>query len=126
MGNNSRGLRETVVRAMAKVGLVWALAVLGALFMATSAQGNEPDSGYSVSAAGQHPASTASSMESGQAPRTAGLALALVVLAGGLTVLAVGGTREHRSFERYLAREPDLSSDLPLTLGLCFGGSALA
>ena len=43
MWNTSRGLRETVVRAMAKVGLVWAVAVLGALFMAMSAQGQHDD-----------------------------------------------------------------------------------
>ena len=43
MTSRSRGLRETVVRALAKVGLVWSLAVLGALFMAMSAQGQDHD-----------------------------------------------------------------------------------
>ena len=40
MSKTSRGLRETVVRALAKVGLVWAVAVLGALFMTMSAHGS--------------------------------------------------------------------------------------
>ena len=43
MRNTSRGLRETVIRAMAKVGLVWAVAVLGVLFMATSSQEQHDD-----------------------------------------------------------------------------------
>ena len=50
MWNTSRGLRETVIRAMAKVGLVWAVAVLGALFMATGAQAQQDD-GSSLSSA---------------------------------------------------------------------------
>ncbi len=74
MWDTSRGLRETVVRALAKVGLVWALAVLGAVFMATASQGDRPDGGDS--------------------PSTAGLALALVMLGGGISVLAVGAARE--------------------------------
>ena len=40
---------------MAMVGLVWALAVLGALFMAMSSQGQHHDGGYSLSAADPHP-----------------------------------------------------------------------
>ena len=48
MWNTSRGLRETVIRALAKVGLVWAVAVLGALFMTTSAQGQHDDGSRAV------------------------------------------------------------------------------
>ena len=120
MGNGSRGLRETVIRALAKVGLVWAVAVLGALFMVMSAQGQH-DGGYALSSAGADARSTAVSATSGDAPRTAGLALALVILAGGVTVLAVGasrGDREDRDVERKYASEPDPSGDLPLALGL--------
>ena len=87
--DNSRGLREKVVHALAKVGLVWAVAVLGALFMTTSAQGQHDD-GYALSSASAEAHSAAVSVTSGDAPRTAGLALALVVLGGGVIVLAIG------------------------------------
>ena len=108
MWNTSRGLRETVIRAMAKVGLVWAVAVLGALFIATGAQSQQDDA-YSLSSASAGAQSAAASVTSGDTPRTAGLALALVVLGGGVTVLAVGawGTvasrvvRERRLTKQY-------------------------
>jgi hypothetical protein len=114
-----------VLRALAKVGLVWVLAVLGALFMAMSSQGLQPDGGYSLGPADSvRPATPL--VDSGEAPRTAGLALALFVLGAGVTVLAVGGAREQRGPDRHLVREPDFAADLPLALGLGFGGSALA
>jgi len=88
MRTSSRGLRETVVRGLAKVGLVWALAVLGMLFVVVSAHGGPAGpgdpSGSSVSTFAFAPA---------EAPRTAGLALALAVLFGGLPVLAIGALR---------------------------------
>ena len=84
------------MRALAKVGLVWALAVLAALFMAMSSQGHKPDGGYSFGAPDSMRSATSFSVDSGTAPSTAGLALALFVLAGGVTVLAVGGAREPR------------------------------
>src|ERR1044072_5179574 len=93
MPNRSRELREAVIRALAKVGLVWALAVLGALFMAMTAHGLQRDAGDSSATADRTEASAAFVITSGQAPRTAGLALALVVLSSGLTVLAVGAAR---------------------------------
>jgi hypothetical protein len=105
---------------LAKVGLVWAVAVLGALFMVMGAQGQHDD-GYALSSASADARSTAVSATSGDAPRTAGLALALVILAGGVTVLAVGashGDREDRNVERRYASEPDPAGDLPLALGL--------
>ncbi len=120
MWNTSRGLRETVIRAMAKVGLVWAVAVLGALFMATSAQSHQDDA-YSLSSATAGAHSAAVSVASGDTPRTAGLALALVVLGGGVIVLAVGASRERVVLQRKYAAEPepvsDPVSDLPLALG---------
>ncbi len=123
MWNTSRGLRETVIRAMAKVGLVWAVAVLGGLFMVMGAQGQHED-GYALSSAGADARSTAVSATSGGAPRTAGLALALVLIGGGVTVLAVGasrgdrGHRGDRDLERKFASEPDLALDLPYARGL--------
>jgi hypothetical protein len=121
MWESSRELRETMVHALAKVGLVWVLAVLGALFMAMSAQGHRPDGGYSLSSAASAAHSSAFSVRSGDAPRTAGLVLALVVLAGGVTVLAVGAARGAHGEpgpDRSAPPLPDLTSDLPLALGL--------
>ena len=116
MGNRTRGLRETVIRALAKVGLVWAVAVLGALFMTMSAQGQHDD-GSALSSAGTHAHSAAASVTSPDAPRTAGLALALFVLGGGVTVLAVGASRERVVLQHKHAAEPEPVSDLPLALG---------
>ena len=120
---NSRELRESVVRALAKVGLVWALFVLGALFMAMSSLGDEPG-GYSLDAVSSTQPSGPFAVESGQPPSTAGMALALFVVAVGLVVLAVGATREQQGSDRSAVREPDTALDLPLALGLCFADAA--
>jgi hypothetical protein len=120
MWNRSRALREAVIRALAKVGLVWVLAVLGALFMAMSAQGQHHDGGYSVPAA-QSAGQQALAVTAGDAPRTAGLVLALLVLGGGATVLVVGATRSDRrggSTHVEPEPEPEPAPDLPLALGL--------
>jgi hypothetical protein len=124
--NQSRDLRETVVRALAKVGLVWVLAVLGALFMAMSSQGLEPGGGLSFGTPDSVRSASSFSVDAGTAPRTAGLALVLFVLAGGVTVLAVGGAREQRGPKRAFEPEPDFAMDLPLALGLCFAGPIAA
>jgi hypothetical protein len=100
---------------MAKVGLVWAVAVLGVLFMAMSSQGQHDDAYALPSAIDAH--SAAVSVTSGDAPRTAGLALALVVIGGGAIVLAVGASRGERVVRHTYAAEPEPVSDLPLALG---------
>ena len=118
--NTSRGLRETVIRAMAKVGLVWAVAVLGALFVATGAQAQHDDRS-SLSSASADVQSAAVTVASGDTPRTAGLALALVVLGGGVTVLAVGAFRGDggdRVVQYRYAAGPDPVPDLPPALGV--------
>jgi hypothetical protein len=93
MGNRSRGLRESVVRGLAKAGLVWAVFVLGALFMTMSAQG-QPDG---------------DALPSADAPRPAGLVLALVLLVGGATVLALGAVGGERRTDAVLEdAEPGL------------------
>ena len=117
MCNGARELRESVIRALAKVGLVWAVAVLGFMFMAMSAQGRHPDA-YRVPSAGADGQSSSFAVSSGEAPRTAGLALALVVLGGGVTVLVVGAGRGDRHLELGTFGTPDPASDLPLALGL--------
>ena len=61
---------------------------------------------------------TSSSVTSGDAPRTAGLALALVILGGGVTVLAIGASRGERVVVQHkYAAEPEPVPDLPLALG---------
>jgi hypothetical protein len=96
MTTGSRGLRETAVRALAKVGLVWAVAVLGALFVTMSAQAQDGDTGSAGAPAGTHARAALPSGSSGDGPSTAGVALALVVLGAGVTVLAVGASRGDR------------------------------
>jgi hypothetical protein len=98
------------------VGLVWVLAVLGALFMGMSSQGQHHDGGYSLSTASAQTQQSIAAA-SGDAPRTAGLVLALLVLVGGATVLVVGATRSDRRDETEDA-EPDSDADLSLALGL--------
>ena len=123
MGNQSRDLRDKVIRGLAKVGLVWALAVLGAVFMTMSAQAQESGAGYSLPAAhtdaGTHTGPTSRGFGvSGGAPRTAGIALALLILGGGVTVLAIGAARGDRVPEPTLGAEPEPTVDLSLALGL--------
>lgn len=68
-----RDLRDAVVRALAKVGLVWVLAVLGTVLVASGLD------------ARRVPA---------EAPSAAGLLLAVTLLVGGLLVLALGVLRD--------------------------------
>jgi Mn2+/Fe2+ NRAMP family transporter len=126
MFERSRGLRETMVRALAKVGLVWVLAVLGAVFMAMSSQGHRPDGGDALSSARAATHASTFSVSPGEAPSTAGLVLALVILGAGVTVLAAGaahGDHATRSTDRSATPLPDLTPDLPLALGLGLGST---
>jgi hypothetical protein len=127
-----------VVHALAMVGLVWVLAVLGALFMTMSSQGQHHDGGYSLSTAGARTQQSLS-VTTRDTPRTAGLVLALLVLVGGATVLVVGATRGDTAgdarddtagdtgddngdymgdYTGYIAAEPDPDLSLALGLGL--------
>jgi hypothetical protein len=106
-----------VIGALAKVGLVWAVFVLGALFMAMSSQGQASDGAFALSSAASQAHDTSLAVSQGSNdPRTLGLALALVVLAGGVTVLAAGAFRSQPDIQRRYAAEPDPVSDLPLAL----------
>lgn len=87
MWDTSRGLRESVVHGLAKVGLVWALAVLGTLFVVSAAYGSDPGAYAGAATSAARPLSIDAV---GTAPRTIGLALALLVLAAGIAVLAIG------------------------------------
>ncbi len=107
----SRDVSDTVVRALARVGLVWALAVLAALFMVMGAQGQHESEGPA--------AQTDSITVTDSAPRVAGIALAVFILASGVTVLVAGAVRAEREPEgRFAAGSEDPDSDLSLALGL--------
>jgi hypothetical protein len=106
-----------VIRGLAKVGLVWAVAVLGFLFAGMSALSQHADS-YTLSSARDDARATSFSVRDGDAPRTAGLVLALLVLGGGVTVLAVGASRGDRVPDRSYEIDLDHTTDLPLALGL--------
>jgi len=109
-----------VVRGLAKVGLVWALAVLGALFTSMSAQAQESGAGYALSHQVAAAHDSAFGISPGESPRTAGLALALMILGGGVTVLVIGACRGDREAEpdAGLDVELDPRMDLSLALGL--------
>lgn len=118
MTNRSRGLRERVVRGLAKVGLVWALAVLATLFMVSSAQGQSGEAYVLASSGADVAASFAPTLD---VPREAGMALALMVLAAGMTVLAAGSMRApsaELAVSRVAAPESDPDPDLPLAMAL--------
>ena len=119
MGNHSRDLRDKVVRGLAKVGLVWALAVLGALFTSMSAQAQEAYAGSVVSAQGVSAQASAFGISLADTPGTAGLALVLLIVGGGVTVLAVGACRGEQETDPEPAdSELDPRMDLSLALGL--------
>jgi hypothetical protein len=106
-----------VIRALAKVGLVWAVAVLGALFMTTAAQGHHPEDASALSSA-RSGANQAISVTAGEAPHSLGLGLTLMVLAGGATVLVAGTFRRARTVEPVLADGPEPAEDFALALDL--------
>ena len=119
MGTTSRGVQEKVIRGLAKVGLVWAVFVLGALFMAMSAQGQDSDGGYALASSAVDQTTTSFSVQGAAGPSTAGLALVLTVIAGGLTVLAIGAARAEREPTfRFAEGDAEPEADLGLALGL--------
>ena len=119
MGNQSRDLRDKVVRGLAMVGLVWALAVLGALFTSMSAQAQQSDTGSALSTQGISAQASAFGISLAHTPGTAGLALVLMILGGGVAVLAVGACRGERETDpEPVDSELDPLTDLSLALGL--------
>ena len=118
MWERSRDLRASAVSALAKVAVVWLLAVLGAVFVTTTAAvGDVPDS--------DRPVAEETSGYPG-APRTAGLVLVLALLGGGALVLTVGSARTQcgrrpGAPDRYDGLGEDFADDLPLALGLGLG-----
>jgi hypothetical protein len=93
----SRDVTDTVVRALAKVGLVW---IMGA-------QGVDDDG----------PSAQRDSVTvTDSTPRVAGIALAVFIVASGVTVLVLGSVRGERESEDTTAGSEE--SDLSLALGL--------
>jgi Mn2+/Fe2+ NRAMP family transporter len=121
MTNSSRELGGKVVRGLAKVGLVWSLAVLAVLFMAMSAEGQYGGRGVASDQASAAPtavpASPAAPATNG-GPRAAGVALALVFLGAGGTVLVVGAARDERALRRRYVLQSDPAAQLPMAFGL--------
>lgn len=94
--------RDVAVRLLARLSLVAALTVLGALFVGGAATSQASES--SVSAATQ---SGPSQDPMRDRARPAGLLLGAVVIGGGLVVLAIGAVkpsakREHRRYAELL------------------------
>jgi hypothetical protein len=119
MGDKSRDLRDKVVRGLSKVGLIWALAVLGALFTSMSAQAQSNDAGSALSAQGISAQASSFGISLADAPGTAGLALVLMILGGGVAVLAIGVCRgEQETDPEPSDSELDPRMDLSLALGL--------
>ena len=119
MRKTSRDLRASAVSALAKLAVVWVLAVLGAGFMVTAAAAadgpNGPDPDRSP---------TTETSSGTDAPRTAGLVLVLGLLGAGGLVLTVGSARRpETSTDRYDGLEDTFADDLPLALGLGLGFS---
>ena len=113
----SRDLREAAVRACAGLGLVLALAVLGAVLVSTAAQGDvksAQDSSVALPSGGAFGEGAAPTLAertdadlSGgrNGPSQSGVALGVVILVGGIFVLGWGARRpkreqiEHRQFQ---------------------------
>jgi hypothetical protein len=121
VGDASRALRESVVQGLAKVGLVWSLAVLAALFMISAAQGSDGSAYASVGHAVDAVFASVG-LPAGATPRIAALVLGLTVLASSLCVLALGALASRREAAAAAAEaldpEPTLVGDLSLALGL--------
>ena len=108
-----------MVGGLAKVGLVWALAVLGALFTSMSALAQQTNAGSALSARGISAQASAFGISLADTPGTLGLALVLMILGGGVAVLAVGVCRGEQETDPEPAdSELDPRMDLSLALGL--------
>jgi hypothetical protein len=121
--DTARSVGDAVVHGLAKVGLIWALAVLAVVFMVSAAQGQD---GTLYSLASAHTSSASGAAGSagfeldGTAPRTLGLFLVLVILAVGAAILLIaarGGRAEETPEVIDLAAVP-IEPDLSLAIGL--------
>ena len=99
----SRDLREAAVRAFAGLGLVLALAVLGAVLVSTAVQAGDksssessvampPAGGFGNNAANPTP-DDATTTQRTQDPSHAGVLLGVFLLTGGVAVLGWGARR---------------------------------
>lgn len=86
MRERSRELRDRAVWVLSRLSLAMLLAMMGALFMGTAAEGH--------TSGAPEPVSTQASAISGANPL--GLVLVVVVVVVGLGVLAIGASKPHR------------------------------
>ena len=107
----SRDLREAVVRALAGLGLVLALAVLGAVLVSTAVQGDEKSSSDAAvalpsgGAFGEGAAPKLAEAEDAELsgtrnPSQSGVALGVVILVGGIFVLGWGARPKREGGQR--------------------------
>ena len=104
----SRELRELVVRVLAGLGLVLALAVMGAVLVSTAVTGDVNDGSVALSADagfgdnGSSASAEAALDRSGTAPSQGGVLLGAVLVTGGVGVLAWGARRPKAAPARVL------------------------
>jgi hypothetical protein len=100
----SRGLREYAIHVLAAIGLGLALVVMAAVFMSTAAQGDrhnddrQDDDDYSLTSASPGSSAVATKekradFDDTTAPSAMGVALGILVLGAGITILAWGARR---------------------------------
>ncbi len=98
----SRDLREATVRGLAGLGLVLALAVLGAALVSTAVQGDEkganavalvPHGGFGNNDAANPTPDDSSTTQQAHEPSHAGVLLGVFLLTGGVAVLGWGARR---------------------------------
>jgi hypothetical protein len=94
----SRGLREYTIHVLAAIGLVLAVGVMGAVFVVTAAHGDRQDDDYSLVSASRDSSAVAAKekradFDETTAPSAMGVALGILVLGAGITILAWGARR---------------------------------
>ena len=94
----SRGLREYAIHVLAALGLALALGVMAAVFMSSAAQGDKSDDDYSLVSSSSGSSAVAAeekraAFEDTTAPSAMGVALGILVLGAGVTILAWGARR---------------------------------
>ena len=88
MRDQSRDLRDSVVRGLARLSLIGVLALMGALFVGAAAAGGTPDEAASAVTDAQTADADQEGILDNVSP--AGLMIGVLVIGGGLVVLLFG------------------------------------